>query len=66
MTPSLVIENARTEAGAIVSLILANDRIAAMGPNAAAGIDPAVPRFDAAGGLLCHPFVTVIFISTRP
>ena len=58
MTPSLVVENARTEAGEIVSLILENDRIAAIGPNLAAGIGlAAVPRFDAAGGLLSLPFV---------
>lgn len=65
MTPSLVVENARTEAGEIVSLILNNDRIAAIGLNAAAGIDPAVPRFDAAGGLLAFPSSMAIFISIR-
>ncbi|MGO7690506.1 metal-dependent hydrolase, partial [Rhizobium ruizarguesonis] len=55
--PNLGVENARIEDGEIVSLIRKNDRIAAIGPDAAAGIDPAVARFDAAGGLLCLPFV---------
>jgi len=56
LRPTLVVENARSESGEAVDLVLSGEVIAALGPDAAkAAAD--VPRFAAEGRLLCAPFV---------
>jgi cytosine deaminase len=57
MTAGLAVENARTASGLAVDLILEHGRIAAIGPGVASGAAGDAARFDAKGGLLCHPFV---------
>jgi cytosine/adenosine deaminase-related metal-dependent hydrolase len=55
MTAALVIENARTETGKTIALLLRDGMIAAIGPDIAAGAD--IARFDAEGALLLPPLV---------
>src|SRR4051794_38227381 len=57
MKASLIVENARTENGEAIDIVVFDDTIVAVGADAGSNAAPTVPRFDATGGLLISPFV---------
>jgi cytosine/adenosine deaminase-related metal-dependent hydrolase len=57
MKASLIVENARTENGEAIDIVVLDDTIVAAGADAGSNAEATVPRFDATGGLLISAFV---------